>query len=205
MASKKNKKDKKNKKGALGRSLMGSTRFIVTLPVIGLFIAALFLSIETFLETLVYVGTALVDDSVLQSQALVQIIECADHFLLAIILYIMSVGLYSLFIDSDIKLPKWLQIHTLDDLKEKLIGVIVVIMGVFFLGRLLDGGSGDDLLRIGAGIGVVVFALGYFVHQVMLPHTGHNVQEEESQLAALAEEFDASPYGSKDSEKDEAK
>lgn len=199
------KKDEKNKKGALGRSLVGSTRFIVTLPVIGLFVAALFLSIETFMETFFYIGFAIFDENTTQSQALVEIIECADHFLLAIILYIMSIGLYSLFIDSDIKLPKWLQIHTLDDLKEKLIGVIVVIMGVFFLGRLLEGGNGDDLLRLGAGIGIVVFALGYFVHQVMLPHTGHNTQEDESQLAALAEEFDASPYGSKDSEKDEAK
>ena len=198
-------KDKKKKRGALGKSLVGATRFIVTLPVVGLFVSALFLSLQTFLETFLYIGMAVVDANVSQSQVLVEIIECADHFLLAIILYIMSIGLYSLFIDSDIKIPKWLEIHTLNDLKEKLIGVIVVIMGVFFLGRLLEGGSGDDLLRLGAGIGIVVFALGYFVHQVMLTHVGHKAEDEGSQFAALVEELDASPYGSKNDEEAEDK
>gem|GEM_PF-4526971 len=32
-------------------------------------------------------------------------------------------------------MPNWLVIHSLDDLKVKLINGVIVIMGVYFLGR----------------------------------------------------------------------
>ncbi len=159
--------------GNLGGTLIDATRFIVTLPVLGMFISSVVLAITTFIECIGAVIGIFVQD-VTFSQVLVQFIECADHFLLAIVLYIMSIGIYSLFIGGETKVPKWLKVNTLDDLKEKLISVIVVVMGVFFMGRLLDGANADDLLRMGVGIGVVVFALGYFVRQVMLPHSGRD-------------------------------
>ncbi len=39
-----------------------------------------------------------------------------------------------LFIDDTIPLPAWLQIHSLDDLKAKLISVVVTLLGVLLLG-----------------------------------------------------------------------
>ena len=101
---------------------------------------------------------------------LVEYIEYADFFLLSIVLYIMSIGLYSLFIDDKIEMPSWLEIHTLDDLKEKLVSVIVVVMGVFFLGRLIHGADSLDLLCMGGGIGAVVLSMAYFVRYIMVAH-----------------------------------
>lgn len=151
----------------IGQRIAGSTRFIVSIPVLGLFIASVVMAVATLVRTFIITYQAVT----LQIQdMLVEYIEFADYFLLAIVLYIMSVGLYSLFIDSRIKMPAWLEIKTLDDLKEKLVSVIVVVMGVFFLGRLLHGADPKDLLFMGAGIGAVILSLAYFVRQIMEHH-----------------------------------
>ena len=67
-------------------------------------------------------------------------------------------------------MPSWLEIDTLDDLKEKLIGVIGVVMGVYFLGRLIHGTDPFDLLLIGLGTAAVITALAYFVKHVISSH-----------------------------------
>jgi uncharacterized membrane protein YqhA len=42
-----------------------------------------------------------------------------------------------LFIDSTLPVPMWLKIDTLDNLKAKLIGVVVTVLAVTFLGSAL--------------------------------------------------------------------
>ena len=54
-------------------------------------------------------------------------IELTDAFLLGTVLYIIALGLYQLFIDSSLPLPGWLRVNTIDQLKSKLVGVIVVL------------------------------------------------------------------------------
>ncbi len=153
----------------IGQRIAGSTRFIVSIPVLGLFIASVVMAVATLARTFIVTYQAVTLQIQIQDM-LVEYIEFADYFLLAIVLYIMSVGLYSLFIDNRIKMPAWLEIKTLDDLKEKLVSVIVVVMGVFFLGRLLHGADPKDLLFMGVGIGAVILSLAYFVRQVMEHH-----------------------------------
>ena len=161
--------DTNEEKHDLGHRLVGWTRFVATVPVIGLFVAAIAMAVTTFVQT-VEVTIEVVSGSMKMQAMLVEYIECADYFLLAIVLYIMSIGLYSLFIDSKIKLPAPLAVHTLDELKEKLVSVIAVVMGVYFLGRLLNGAEAKDLLYMGVGIGAVIIALAYFVRHVMAAH-----------------------------------
>ena len=149
--------------------IAGSTRFMAIVPIVGLFVAAIAMTIATLVST-VHVTIEVVQGHVTMQDMLVEYIEYADFFLLSIVLYIMSIGLYSLFIDDDIDLPPWLAIHTLDDLKEKLVSVIVVVMGVFFLGRLIHGAQSFDLLCMGIGIGAVILSLAYFVRHIMVAH-----------------------------------
>lgn len=151
------------------RKVVGYSRFIAIIPSVGLFISAIALTIATLASTIAVTFEAATGHVDMQDM-LVEYIEYADFFLLAVVLYIMSVGLYSLFIDDEVDLPSWLQIRNLDDLKEKLVGVIVVVMGVYFLGRLIHGANSADLLMTGIGIGAVVFSLAYFVRHVMVAH-----------------------------------
>jgi uncharacterized membrane protein YqhA len=95
--------------------------------------------------------------------AVLEFIELADVFLLATVLYIMALGLYELFIDESITLPPWLAIHSLDDLKQKLVGVIAVVLAVSFLGSVIKGADASDLMALGVGIAAVVASMGYFL------------------------------------------
>lgn len=168
----------KGKRLYMGKKLVGWTRFMAAVPIVGLFVAAIVMSVSTLIQTFVVTAEVALGEIEMQDM-LVDYIECADYFLLSIVLYIMSIGLYSLFIDDRIPLPSWLEVHTLDELKEKLVSVIVVVMGVYFLGRLLHGANALDLLYMGAGIGAVVFSLAYFVRHVMVAHGGHAAEAPE--------------------------
>ena len=151
------------------RKLVGYSRFMAVVPSVGLFVSSIALTIATLISTVVVTVEAATGHLSMQDM-LVEYIEYADFYLLAVVLYIMSVGLYSLFIDDGIDMPSWLQIHNLDDLKEKLVGVIVVVMGVYFLGLLIHGAQSVELLLKGIGICAVIFALAYFVRHVMFAH-----------------------------------
>ena len=95
-----------------------------------------------------------------------QFIGIVDVFLLGTIFYIIALGLYELFIDDQVKVPAWLEIHSLDDLKERLIGVVIIVLGVFFLEKIVTWKEQLDLLQLGVAIAVVIAALTYFLSQI---------------------------------------
>ena len=72
--------------------------------------------------------------------------ETVPHYLLVI-----GYGLYELFIDAEIEVPQWLRVRDLDDLKSKLIGVVVAILAVVFVGVFVDSNRSDDVISYGVG------------------------------------------------------
>ncbi len=91
-------------------------------------------------------------------------IELIDLFLLSTILYIVSIGLYKLFIDETLPLPSWLVITDLNDLKERILGVIMVLLAISFLGYLVEWHFGDfSIVTVGASVALVLFAVGYAI------------------------------------------
>jgi uncharacterized membrane protein YqhA len=91
-----------------------------------------------------------------------QLVESTDAFLLGTVLYIVSIGFFQLFIDSDLNIPGWMRITNLDQLKSKLIGVIVVLLGVTFLGKVSNWRAGTDIVYLGIAVAVVIASLAYF-------------------------------------------
>jgi len=65
--------------------------------------------------------------------------------------------------------PSWLEIRDLDDLKSKLIGVVVAIIGVVFVGDLVDAQAGDGILGLGIGAGAVIIGLAVFAWATKKP------------------------------------
>jgi uncharacterized membrane protein YqhA len=97
-------------------------------------------------------------------------VETADLFLVAVVLYVTAAGLYALFIGKrptteNGAAAKWLEVETLDDLKQNLIGVVVVAMSVLFLGILIRDDTSQNLLEVGGGIAALVAALGWYTSQ----------------------------------------
>lgn len=95
-------------------------------------------------------------------ETVVAILTSVDAILLGTVLLVIGYGLYELFIDTNLEVPDWLEINTLDDLKAKLIGVVVAIIAVIFVGVLVDAKSPNEVMYYGAGAGAVVLALAAF-------------------------------------------
>ncbi|HEX2186813.1 MAG TPA: YqhA family protein, partial [Chloroflexota bacterium] len=79
-----------------------------------------------------------------------------DLFLLGTVLYITAVGLYELFIDPSLPMPAWLRITTLDDLKERLLAVVVVLLAVSFLDDVVTWDRSASILPLGLSVGLVI-------------------------------------------------
>ena len=149
------------------RRVIAGTRYLIIVPALGSFIAATVLLAYGSVEIAALVAKAVtheVSSKAAKTLAL-GFIEVVDLFLLGTVLYIIALGLYELFIDDRLVLPHWLEIHHLDDLKDKLTGVVILVMGVLFLGQAVTWDGQRDLLPYGAAIALVIVALTYFLSQ----------------------------------------
>lgn len=73
-----------------------------------------------------------------ESLAIISVIEGLDRFLIAIVLLYFAYGVYSLFIhpeerQEDLKLPAWLRVKQIGQLKQVVAEVIIVVLFVLFL------------------------------------------------------------------------
>lgn len=95
-------------------------------------------------------------------EIIVEVLTAIDAILLGTVLLVIGYGVYELFIDTDIDVPLWLRVEDLDDLKSKLVGVVVVIIAVVFVGVFVDSDRADDVIAYGVGAGALVAALALF-------------------------------------------
>jgi uncharacterized membrane protein YqhA len=145
--------------------LFSYTRYLLVIPVLGALIASVTILLFGGAETVRTIATVLDADAMVPSSKalLLKYIEIIDLFLIGTVFYITALGLYELFIDENVPTPAWLHITHLDDLKSKLLGVIVLILMVVFLGRVINWDTGWDVLILGASIGFVVVAVTYYL------------------------------------------
>lgn len=135
---------------------------LAVIGIFGLSLASLGIGLYKTFAAFKYIFTEGLPDSGDKSY-LLGFIETVDLFLLATVFYIIALGLYELFIDADIKVPAWLEVKSIDDLKVKLIVVIVMTLAVLFLGKIISWDGKSDLMGFGIAIGAVVFSLSYFI------------------------------------------
>jgi uncharacterized membrane protein YqhA len=143
------------------RRLFEVSRFIVVIPSAASIIGAIVLMILGSIE-IVRSALDVVLKQVPLKETVVSILTSVDAILLGTVLLVIGYGLYELFIDTNLEVPDWLEINTLDDLKAKLIGVVVAIIAVIFVGVLVDAKSPSEVMYYGVGAGAVVLALAAF-------------------------------------------
>jgi uncharacterized membrane protein YqhA len=95
-------------------------------------------------------------------------LEDIDLFLIGATLLISAVGFYELFIreihrDGSTRIPTWLEMRDLNDLKARVIAMIVLVVSVTFVEVVVDSPSGQQVLDLGGGIAAVVVALTIFL------------------------------------------
>ena len=143
------------------RRIIEVSRFVVIVPALASLVGAVVLMILGSVEILRAALGVLVDQVPLK-ETIVDVLASIDAILLGTVLLVIGYGLYELFVDTNIDVPDWLEINNLDDLKAKLIGVIVAIIAVIFVGELGDADSANDVMYYGIGSGAVVIALAAF-------------------------------------------
>ena len=158
-----------------------NSRFVVLLAVVSsLFTAfAMFYmaTVDTFytIQHLAHYASPGMDVATrtdLRGETVTHIVEVIDGFLLASVLLIFSMGLYELFIskidvagDSETS-RNVLHIDTLDDLKNRLAKVILMILIVNFFEQVLkmQFETPQSLIYLSGGIALIGLAL-YLTHQ----------------------------------------
>ncbi|MEY3606270.1 MAG: hypothetical protein RL289_450 [Actinomycetota bacterium] len=143
------------------RRLIEISRFAVTLPAVASLIGGIVLMILGSLGIVLATISTVLNRAPLK-ETIVSILTSVDAILLGTVLLVIGYGLYELFVDTNLEIPAWLEINTLDDLKAKLIGVIVAIIAVIFVGVLVDAKSANDVMFYGVGAGAVILALAGF-------------------------------------------
>lgn len=142
------------------RWLIEKSRYVAYIGVLVLFacsITAYVLSVYKTVKTIGAIALADVKDDL----ALVALFDCLDTVLVATAMLVISVSLYELFI-GELKVPDWMLVRNLDELKSKLSFVVIPVMSVKFLQKLLMGENSLDTLYYGVGIALVIGALAYF-------------------------------------------
>jgi uncharacterized membrane protein YqhA len=151
------------------RNVFAASRFVIGLAVLGSFVgSAILLVIATItLFRIAWNEIVNFDPDNLGGPHIdrlgVELIEITDIILLGTVLYIVALGLYQLFIDHKLELPPWLKVNDLTDLKRDLIGVVVVLLGVSFLGEVVNWEGERDVLPLGAAVALVIAALGFIL------------------------------------------
>jgi uncharacterized membrane protein YqhA len=145
------------------KKLFGLTRYAVVIPSLASILGALLLMAQGSVEMVIVVIDAVSNDSTLK-ESIVYVLTAVDAILLGTVLLVIGYGLFELFIDENLPVPLWLRVSDLDDLKSKLIGVVVAIIAVVFVGIFVDANRSRDVLSYGVGAGALVVGLAIFAY-----------------------------------------
>jgi uncharacterized membrane protein YqhA len=88
----------------------------------------------------------------------VSLIQLVDSFLIATALFVFAVSMYEMFVEK-IALPSWMLANNLPELKDKLGGVIILVMVVTFLEHLVEWKAAYDSMLFAVAVGIVSAAL----------------------------------------------
>jgi uncharacterized membrane protein YqhA len=111
---------------------------------------------------------------------IVDVLTAVDAILLGTVLLVIGYGLYELFVDDLLEVPSWLEVKDLDDLKSKLIGVVVAIISVVFVGVFVDANRASEVVSYGLGAGALVAGLALFAYATRKPDKAARAKPAES-------------------------
>lgn len=145
------------------KTILGLTRYAVIVPALASILGALLLMAQGSIEMVTVLIDAVSNTSSLK-ESIVDVLTAVDAILLGTVLLVIGYGLYELFIDAELPVPLWLRVDDLDDLKSKLIGVVVAIIAVVFVGVFVDSNRSADVISYGVGAGALVVGLAIFAY-----------------------------------------
>ena len=151
---------------------LGATRLLFVIPVVFLLLdaaaafiygASIFVGVaEDFLAG-VPTARGHIDD------VLGRFLLVMDAYLVGATLMIGAFGFYELFIVRNdrsgryrLLLPAWLNMRDLDDLKARVVSMLILVAGTTFVDFAVESGDEHNVLLMGVGVAVVIAALTVF-------------------------------------------
>jgi uncharacterized membrane protein YqhA len=151
---------------AMFRRLLAMSRFTVLLPIVGIFLAAfglmIFESITLAVRLIDLIHGSGLSTTDVKALA-VGLIEVVDIFLIAIGMYMISISLYTLFVDDTLPLPPWLVVPNLEAVKANLVSIVIAVLAVLFLREAVAWTGGTDILAFGAALALIIAALSLYL------------------------------------------
>lgn len=155
----------------IGERILWSTRLLLLGGVVGSAVLAAAtvwmgsVDLFRFIEDVADYTTS--DDSELRGELVGSVVKIVDTYLLVAILVLVSFGLYELFVGrldarrTDDDAPRLLVASSLEDLKDRIAKLVVLILVIEFFQRSLDVtiDEPDDLVAYAGGIALVSLAL----------------------------------------------
>jgi uncharacterized membrane protein YqhA len=144
------------------------SRIVVVVPVIVLLLAAIS-SFAYGTDVFVRSVARVVEDPKLSSHNLGFLLLLTDLFLVGATLMIAGFGFYDLFIaridggSPALRLPAWLRMNDLNDLKARVISMVILVAAVTFVDVVVDSEGGLNTLYLGAAVALVIAALTAFL------------------------------------------
>ncbi|MDB5044722.1 MAG: hypothetical protein JWQ08_772 [Deinococcus sp.] len=144
--------------------VFGFSRLIVELGVLSSFAFSLALFVAAIVQAYISIADAFRHLGAPGStkHLLIAAVEQTDTLLVAMALLLISLGMQSLFIGDVKNVPDWLHIRTFEDLKQKLLGVVVTAIAVDFFSVALEWKGGSDVLIYGAAVAAVILSIGTY-------------------------------------------
>jgi uncharacterized membrane protein YqhA len=140
--------------------VLGPARYIAIIAVVGL----LATSVATFgwsvARTVLFISD-LFEGKWRSDDQVISLLKTIDTYLLALIQFIMVIGLYELFI-GELDVPEWLRIDSLDDLKKSIVDILVIFVAVKGIEGLLKQKDPLDALTFVGGAASLILVLTLF-------------------------------------------
>lgn len=146
--------------------MISNSRYVIWLAVVCTFLGSMTLMLIGTLEMFLAIWDTLTDLSFRQGGKLkLVLIDSVDSFLVATVIFIISLGLYQLFVNQELELPGWLNTSGVQDLEKRLAGMIIVVMAVIFLTEALQWSGEIGILWIGLAVASVTLGISAFLYQ----------------------------------------
>ena len=129
-------------------------------------------------------GAGVAERNDLRSDVVTAIVKVLDGFLICAILIIVALGLYELFVNRiDVARfseasPRLLQVHGLDDLKERVARLILLVLLIEFFQRALRIPYDTALDLFYLGLGILFVSAAMYLTNKQLPATNPDKGED---------------------------
>ena len=155
----------------IAHRILNGSRFMALIAVVGMSIT----TVATFVWATarsVQLVTDLLDGGWRSDVTIVKLLAAIDLHLISIVQLIVVIGLYELFI-AELRVPEWLRVDSLNELKKSIIDVLVVVMAVKGVEGLVKKETPLDALTYSGAVGILILVLTLFRWQAALSKETH--------------------------------